>query len=164
MQVQDEATIKRLRRLKIVMTALQDARLRKIYKWLFFNYLFLIDHYLNEKLSARPLVFGYNYYVYKYGVFTAEILHDLQQLKTNPVTYVGIPRDIYVKKREMDSFEKVLYNEFVKMAHKYVKPHLDDSDTLTNYIFENLLGIKPYMKEAYLYTPVSELIEKRLNR
>ena len=51
--------------LKILLTALHDSGILKIDRRLFIYLCFLIDHYLDRKLSAEPRVFGYNYYVYK---------------------------------------------------------------------------------------------------
>ena len=157
----------RLDRLKILLVALYDTGYDKIRKTLFIKLVFLIDHYLDGKLSEKPLIFGYNFYVYKYGVFTAEILADLERLGISYEKDDGV----YIKieppspnRRKLVEKNKELYNKFRRMIEKYVIPFEENPDELSNYILENLLGIHPGQKVFYYYTSVKELIKRVLSK
>jgi len=155
----------RLHKLKILLTALYNAGYTKIRRNLFIKLVFLIDHYLDRKLSAEPRVFGYNFYVYRHGVFTAKVLADLENIgisyeKDNSRCYIIIKQP-FVKKEELSEKDKELYNKFKEMIELYVKPYENSPEELTNYILENLLEIHPGQKVFYYYANVQKLIKKK---
>jgi len=154
----------RLYRLKILLTALYDAGYSRIRKTLFIKLVFLIDHYLDRNLSSKPRIFGYNFYVYKYGVFTAELLIDLKRLgisyeKTERGTYIKINMP-FIKVEELSKKDRKLYDKFMNMIKLYVIPYENCPDELTLYILENLLRIRPGQKLFYYYIYVGKLINR----
>jgi len=155
----------RLRKLSILLTALYDLGYRLVNRSLFIKLVFLIDHYLNNELSTEPRIFGYKFYVYKTGVFTAEILRDLEQLgieyvKVNGKTYMLIIKP-YIKKESLTNNEKELYESFIKMIEKYIKPYEEDPEELTLYILENILGIEPGKKVFHYYVYVKHILKNK---
>jgi len=154
----------RLRRLRILLTALYDKEYRLVRKTLFIKFVFLIDHYLDRELSVEPRVFGYRFYVYKYGVFTAKLLFDLEKLgvgfeEVNGKTYIVIDKP-YIDKGELSEDEKKLYESFVRMIDYYIKPYEDSPNELKLYIWENLLKIRPGQHLFYYYVYVTEILKK----
>ncbi|BFI73808.1 hypothetical protein YN1_7950 [Nanoarchaeota archaeon] len=154
----------RLNKLRVLLSALYDTGYTKIRKTLFMKLIFLIDYYLDEKLSREPKVFGYNFYIYKYGVFTSKVLIDLENLnisyeKNKDGVYIKIPVPSYDDRKLIEEYIE-LYNKFKKIIEKYVKPFEEDPDGLSNYILEKLLGVRPGQKIFYYYTNVEELIEE----
>jgi len=157
----------RLRRLKILLTALYDKGYRLVRKTLFIKLVFLIDHYLNRELSIEPRIFGYKFYVYRYGVFTAQLLVDLEKLgvqfeKVNNKRYILIDKP-HIDKNELSEEEKKLYEDFLKMIDYYVVPYENTPDELTLYILENILGISPGQKVFYYYVYVRDILKNRPN-
>jgi len=154
----------RLYRLKILLTALYDAGYSKIRKTLFIKLVFLINHYLDRNLSPEPRIFGYNFYIHKYGIFTAELLADLERLrvsyeKTERGTYIKIDQP-FIKIEDLSKKDRELYDKFMNMIRLYVIPYENCPDELTLYILENLLGIYPGQKLFYYYIYVGKLIKR----
>ena len=143
----------RLDKLKILLTALYDTGYERINLQLFMYVVFIIEHYLDKK-PTEPRVFGYNFYVHKtYGVFTLEVLIDLERIGVLHKEEVIVrPFHHLVKKYEN------LYNKFKSTVKEYVIPYEDDPDELRLYILECILRIHPGQTLFYQYVPVRSLI------
>jgi len=152
----------RLENLKILIKALWDEGYRKIRKDLFFNFVFLIDHYLNKELTKEPRIFGYDFYITENCMFTTKLISDLIFLdliyeKSKDGEYIIIEELPYVEILER---EKELYESIVKMIREFLRPYENNPDGLFEYILSKLLGINPKQKNLYYYVSARDLINR----
>jgi len=151
----------RLENLKILIKALWDEGYRKIRRDLLFNFVFLIDHYLNKELTKEPRIFGYDFYITENCMFTTKLLSDLIFLdlvyeKSENEEYIIIEELPYI---EILEEEKDLYESIIKIIREFLKPYENNPKGLFKYILSELLKINPKQKTLYYYISAKDLIK-----